>query len=328
MIKRASTSTAIVLAAASLAAHAEVTPYGKVDLGIVQESGGAGGDVTKLSSGAMAPSRFGVKAIFDLGDGLKAKGQFETGVCADSNNNPAGQYCTAGTFMGRKATLGLEGAFGEVSLGRQFTPAYLNLDSFDPFSTGTAGQATNIFHTVLRANNAIIYSMPTLNGVTGSVMYAFGEVQGNNTANRQIGASLGYALGALTLGAAYNEQRAADSTATKDGNLGAVYDFGVATLNALFERTTGKSQYLIGTTVPAGGGTVMASYVHVQDRSAAGNDASQVGVGYTRPFNKALKGYVAYAHISNKNGAAYTVGNATDDGSGDNAFNVGLVLSF
>jgi predicted porin len=328
MIKRASISTAVILAFAGTSAHADVTLYGKVDLGVVQESGGTAGSVIKLSSGALAPSRLGVKADFDLGDGLKAKGQFETGVCADSNNNPAGQYCTGGNFMGRRATLGLVGSFGEVSLGRQFTPAYLNIDNFDPFGTGTAGQATNLFHAVFRANNSIVYSAPTWNGVSASAMYAFGEVQGNNTANRQIGASLGYVQGPLSLGAAYNEQRAADSSATKDGNLGASYDFGVATLNALFQRTTGKNQYLIGTTVPAAGGTIMASYVRATDRTAAGNDASQVGVGYTKPINKMLKGYVAYAHISNKNGAAYTVGNATDDGSGTSALNLGLVLSF
>ena len=159
MIKQASIATAAILALAGNSAYADVTLYGKVDLGVVQESGGAAGSVTKLSTGALSPSRLGVKANFDLGDGMKAKGQFETGVCADSNNNPAGQYCTGGTFMGRRATLGLEGSFGEVSLGRQFTPAYLNIDNFDPFGTGTAGQATNLFHAVFRANNSIVYSM-------------------------------------------------------------------------------------------------------------------------------------------------------------------------
>lgn len=327
VIKQASIA-ATILALASTSAQAEVTLYGKADLGIVHESGGAAGSVNKLSSGAMAPSRLGVKANFDLGDGLKAKAQFETGLCADSNNNPAGQYCTGGTFMGRRATLGLEGGFGELSVGRQFTPAFLNIDNFDPFGTGTAGQVNNLFHAPLRANNSIIYSIPSMGGLSGSVMYAFGEVQGNNTANRQTGASIGYVAGPFSVGAAFNDLRAADSTSTKDGNVGASYDFGVATLNGMFQRTTGKNQYMIGTTVPAGGGTIMASFVSVKDRTDAANDATQVGVGYTRPINKMLKAYVAYAHINNKNAAAYTVGNGTDDGTGNSAFNAGLVLSF
>jgi predicted porin len=327
MIKHAPMAAAI-LALAGTSAHAQVTLYGRADVGIVHESGGAAGSVTKLSSGVMSPSRLGVKAAFDLGDGLKAKAQFETGVCADSNNNPGGEYCTGGTFMGRRATLGLEGGFGELSLGRQFTPAFLNIDNFDPFGTGTAGKVDNLFRTSYRANNSIVYSIPSVAGLTGSVMYAFGETQGDNTANRQAGAAVGYAAGPFSVGVGFNDARAADHTATKDANIGMSYDFGVATINALYQRSTGRNQYMVGTTIPAAGGTIMASVVSAKDRSAAGNDATQVGVGYTRPINKMLKAYVAYAHISNKNAASYVVGNGTDDGTGDKAFNLGLVLSF
>ncbi len=329
-MNRAQLACAAAALVCGAAAQAEVTLYGKVDLGVVHESGGSAGAVTKLSSGAMAPSRLGVKADFDLGDGLKAKAQLETGVCADSRNNDA-PYCTGGNFMGRRATLALAGAFGEVSAGRQFVPAYLNIDNFDPFGTGTAGQATNLFDDAgLRANNSIVYTTPSFGGFSASVLYAFGEVNGSSSAGRKLGGSAGYADGPLAVGAAYQEDRASDdSTTTKHGNIGASYDFKVATLNALYQRTTGKkSRYLIGTTVPAAGGTVMASYIRLTDGSAAKQDASQIGVGYTRPIAKQLKWYAAYAHISNKNGAGYTVGNATDSGSGDSAFNLGLVLSF
>lgn len=330
MIKHAPMAAAM-LALAGTSAHAQVTLYGRADLGVVHESGGAAGSVTKLSSGAMSPSRLGVKAAFDLGDGLKAKAQFETGVCADSNNNPSGEYCTGGTFMGRRATLGLEGGFGELSLGRQFTPAFLNIDNFDPFGTGTAGKVDNLFRTSYRANNSIVYSIPSIPsvaGLTGSVMYAFGETQGDNTANRQTGASVGYTAGSFSVGVGFNDARAADHTATKDANIGASYDFGVATINALYQHSTGRNQYMVGTTIPAAGGTIMASFVSAKDRSTAGNDATQVGVGYTRPINKMLKAYVAYAQINNKNTASYVVGNGTDDGTGDKGFNLGLVLSF
>jgi len=329
-MNRAQLACAAAALACGAAAQAEVTLYGKVDLGVVHESGGSDGAVTRLSSGAMSPSRLGVKADFDLGDGLKAKAQLETGFCADSRNNDA-PYCTGGNFMGRRATLALAGAFGEVSAGRQFVPAYLNIDNFDPFGTGTAGQATNLFDDAgLRANNSIVYTTPSFGGFSASALYAFGEVNGSSSAGRKLGGSAGYAEGPLAVGAAYQEDRSSDdSITTKHANIGASYDFKVATLNALYQRTTGKkSRYLIGTTVPAAGGTVMASYIRLTDGSAAKQDASQVGIGYTRPIAKQLKWYAAYAHISNKNGAGYTVGNATDSGSGDSAFNLGLVLSF
>ena len=36
----------------------------------------------------------------------------------------------------------------------------------------------------------------------------------------------------------------------------------------------------------------------------------------------------AYAKINNKNGANFVVGNATDTGTGDKAFNLGVVHNF
>ena len=328
MMNRAS-AIAALLALGATAAHAEVTLYGKVDAGFVHETGGKEGTVDKLSTGVMLPSRLGVKAAFDIGNGLKAKGQLETGVCADSNNNPGAPYCTGGGFMGRKAILALEGAFGELSLGRQYTPAFLNLDNFDPFGTGLAGTSTNLFgYAGLRANNSVVYSTPGIGGFSSSLLYAFGETPGKRTANRKIGASVGYEAGPLAIGAAHNEARDAAGAKTKDSNIGASYDFGPVKLNGLYQHSTGKNVYLVGGTAPLGGGTLMASYIRLDDRSGAGNDASQVGVGYSRPLNKVLTAYVAYAHITNKRHAAYTVGNGTDDGSGDGAFNLGFVLSF
>lgn len=38
--------------------------------------------------------------------------------------------------------------------------------------------------------------------------------------------------------------------------------------------------------------------------------------------------YAAYAVINNRNGAAFKVGNATDSGSGDKAFNLGVRHNF
>ena len=202
MMNRAS-AIAALLALGATAAHAEVTLYGKVDAGFVHETGGKEGTVDKLSTGVMLPSRLGVKAAFDIGNGMKAKGQLETGVCADSNNNPGAPYCTGGGFMGRKAILALEGAFGELSLGRQYTPAFLNLDNFDPFGTGLAGTSTNLFgYAGLRANNSVVYSTPSLGGFSSSLLYAFGETPGHRSANRKIGASVGYEAGPLAIGVA------------------------------------------------------------------------------------------------------------------------------
>ena len=93
--------------------------------------------------------------------------------------------------------------------------------------------------------------------------------------------------------------------------------------------STDSTTALIGATVPMGpAGTVMASYIHVNDKSAANADANQFALGYSYALSKRTSTYASYAKISNKNNAGYTVGNNSNAGSGDKAFNVGVRHSF
>jgi predicted porin len=84
----------------------------------------------------------------------------------------------------------------------------------------------------------------------------------------------------------------------------------------------------MGVAVPLRAGKLLASYVRHDDRTAAGKDASQWGLGYNYPLSKRTDFYSAYARINNRHGAAYTVGNATDKGSGNSAFDLGVRHSF
>ena len=83
-----------------------------------------------------------------------------------------------------------------------------------------------------------------------------------------------------------------------------------------------------GATVPLAGGSVLASYIHHDDKGVLNHDASQWGLGYVYPLSKRTSLYTAYAHISNRNGATFTVGNATEGGTGHNAFDFGCVHNF
>jgi predicted porin len=60
------------------------------------------------------------------------------------------------------------------------------------------------------------------------------------------------------------------------------------------------------------------------DRSAANQDARQYGIAYLYGLSKRTDLYAAYGRINGHNGAPFTVGNATDDGKGQRAFNLGL----
>ena len=362
----------IVLAVAGLissgafAAENNVTLYGIVDVGLVHDSGSINGNAatgssTRLDSGVNQGSRIGLKGTEDLGGGLKTSFLAETGFCADNNNTG---YCSGGTagpgvngktpnsplyggnFMSRQAWLNLSGDFGTISAGRQYTPGWGLTAGFDPFGAGTAGQINNLFNASLyRANNSVAYVTPNMGGFSAVYAHAFGEVTNNSkaVAGDTIGAN--YANGPLALGAVYltvNDPAGNSGDFLKNTNLAASYNFGVAKLDAEYETTksspngiaaTDASNWMIGATVPMGGGVgshLAVSYIDHNDKMAANMDATQVGVGYFYGLSKTTTLYTVYAHINNKNGAAFTVGNADANqaGVGDSQFNLGLTHAF
>lgn len=324
-----------VLSACAGAASAQTTLniYGIVDAGIVSERGGPAGNVTTLSSGVQSGSRLGFKGMEDLGGGLSAKFVLESGFGVD--NGTMGQGVGQnGQLFGRQAYVGLSSRVGEVTLGRQYSPHFLLLDEIDPFGTGLAGASTNLMSTTRRMDNTIKLSTPSWSGFAGELAYGFGEVAGDNKANRQIGASVGYANGPLVVKLAHH--RAENALATdraKNSLLAGKYDFGVAAVSLGFGvnkgvGTTDSRDYLIGASMPIGSGTVLASYIRKNDRSALNADATQWALGYTYALSKRTNLYTSYARINNDPGAAFTVGNATDVGSGDKAFNLGIRHKF
>lgn len=315
--------------AGTASAQTALNIYGIVDAGLVSERGGPAGNVTGLGGGIQSGSRLGFKGSEDLGGGLSAKFVLEAGFGVDDGVSRQG-----GTLFGRQAYVGLASRAGELTLGRQYSPHFLALDQIDPFATGLAGTSTNLMSTVRRMDNTVKLATPNWSGFSGELAYGFGEVAGNNKANRQIGASVGYDNGPLVMKLAHH--RAEDALATdraKHSLLAGKYDFGVVALSLGFGvdkglGSTDSRDYLIGASMPVGAGTVLASYIRKNDRSPLNADATQWALGYTYALSKRTNLYTSYARIHNDPGAAFTVGNATDLGSGDKAFNIGIRHKF
>jgi predicted porin len=332
-----------VLTAISGAASAQssVTLYGKVDLGLVYDAGGAAGKSIRVSSGVTGGSRIGFKGVEDLGGGLKASFQLETGFCADSAAG-APNFCTgSNNFMGRQAYGALSGNFGSLSAGRQYSLGFVNLSTIDPFGTGFAGQINNIFDASgIRLNNSVTYTTPVMGGFSIAGEFALGEHQGDWTAGRETGAAVTYATGPIYAGATfYSVNDALGVTADKVWQAGGTYDFGVVKIHGMVQGTKSaddittakphdRLNLMGGVTVPLAGGSVMFDYVHTNDKELANQDAQQWGTGYLYPLSKRTSMYVAYAWINNRNGAPFTVGNATETGTGNKAFNLGVVHNF
>ncbi|WGG49608.1 porin [Rugamonas sp. DEMB1] len=344
-MKKSIISIAILGAMSNVAfAQSNVTIYGIVDAGIVSERGGKAGSVTKVTSGVGSASRLGFKGTEDLGGGLNAVFVLESGIKADT-----GESDVAGSIANRQSYVGLKSATaGSLTLGRQYTPYYNTLSQVaDPFAAGLAGSAKNLFPVAgnnTRTSNAVVYATPSLNGFSGEASYALGEQSGDNSASRQMGLSVGYANGPLTARAAYNSRNndttvPAVNTGMGHNTLLAVnYDFKVAKAFFAYGRDKGQfgspkqvdsNEILVGATAPIGAaGTLMASFIRKNDKLVSNQDADQWAVGYSHALSKRTSTYVAYAKIKNKNGATYTVGNNSESGSGDKAFNVGVKHSF
>lgn len=311
-------------------AQTNVSIYGIVDAGLVRESGPAD-SVTKISSGVASGSRLGFRGKEDLGGGLAAIFQLESGFNIDTGASGQG-----GILFGRQAFVGLASKFGTVTLGRQYTPYYKTLrDLGDPFgAVSLAGRSGNLFVTNSRANNTVAYASPALSGVKVELLYAAGEVAGDSTRNRQMGGSVGYAKGPLTIQLAHHRIENATATdTTRNALLSANYKFKPATVYASYAVNRGpgpadSKDMLAGVAVPFGNDKLLLSHVRHDDDTAANNDASQWGIAYHVRLSKRTDIYAAYAVIDNRNAANFKVGNATETGTGDKAFNLGVRHNF
>ncbi|WP_338759993.1 porin [Massilia sp. METH4] len=323
-------TTALALAGAAAQAQSQVQVYGVVDAGIVAEYGTPTGTNTSVSGGIGYGSRLGFKGTEDLGNGLSAVFVVESGFAADTGTSTQG-----GRLFGRQVWVGLNGAFGAVSVGRQYSPYYKALaDMADPFEDGYAGQAMNIMAGNRRMDNSVAYRTPAVAGFSAEVAYGAGEVAGDSTRNREMSGSVTWAPGPLMVILTHHRR---DDALLPDHvtNTGAVvrYTIGPVIGRAAIVRNRGLAgddsrDALLGLTYQSGPHRVMASAVHRDDRTAARRDARQFGVGYVYSLSKRTDLYTAYGHIDNDNGASYKVGNATDDGNGNAAFNLGMRHAF
>ena len=342
-------------------ADGSVQLYGLIDLGVTHFTGIAQGNVknapagtptvssTGLSSGVESGSRIGLKGTEDLGGGVKAMFDVETGFCAAGTGqggvvgtaNSGTSYCTGGPnggFMQRQSWVGLNGNFGTVMAGRMYTNPFNNEANMDPFGYGLTGNIGNLALGVPRSQQTVVYITPDLSGFTGNIAYVFDAVgQGTITSGtpatskvpRAVSVDGQYANGPVLVGASYTQASnlptlTNPTTGVNDGKntlwqLFGSYDFGVAKLSGIYEKSSNDYSstypdakfYMLGVTVPVGPGAILASYSHV-DNGMTDGQAKQYAVGYTYSLSKQTNLYASYAHITNGNGTYYGGGDSTD----------------
>jgi predicted porin len=127
-------------------------------------------------------SRVGLRGTEDLGNGLKAIFQIETGVNVDSgsNNGQGGQSNgSTGFWASRDSYVGLDSNFGRVTFGRQsiyysngvnaqFAANYINTEV--PWTDGRAFGRVRV--PASRQSNVVMYTSPTFAGLNASLYYS------------------------------------------------------------------------------------------------------------------------------------------------------------
>ena len=327
-MKKSLIALAVLAASGAAMAQSSVTLYGVVDANLTWEDNGAT-SVTRMDTGRLNGSRWGLKGSEDLGGGMSAIFTLESGFNPDT-----GAQADAARFFNRQSFVGFVSGFGTVKLGRQMTPVYANAATFDSFNNALAGDSASLFqYSGSRTDNVISYSYAA-SGFRGEVQYGLGEVAGNNSASRMIGGVLGYKMGPVDVVLTYEDTKNATNTgSSKVTLLGGNYDFGVVKAFAAYSSEKGLGtidvrDWHLGLTAPVGtAGKAMVSYIKEEDRFNANRDSTLVAVGYTHNLSKRTALYTSYGQMKNDSAVANRAGGAslvTPLGNTSKLFNVGV----
>lgn len=321
-------------------AQSSVTLFGVVDLAYTHLSSDAGRSRDLLQGDGNTSSRLGFRGVEDLGGGLAAGFWIEAGFAPDSgagaasntNNQAPGAGGAGGLTFGRKSVVSLGGRWGEVRVGRDYVPSFLNLTAaMHPFGTNGVGSAGHLFYPVafggttartsVRASNSLGYVLPgNLGGFYGQAMVAIGENASDAGATRRDGNYRGARLG--WRGHGFNTAVAIGKTDYANGdytqsNFGLNYQWGPAQLMYLWGRnevgTSRTTAQMIGTQWRLGPGELRLAQTRLKAQGTA-SDATHSAIGYVWTLSKRTALYGTYAAIRNKG-----VGTAFDVGLGVNA---------
>ena len=350
-MKKSLIALAVLAASGAAMAQSSVTLFGIVDATYAYGSGSVA-NKSQLTNSGYNSSRLGFRGVEDLGGGMSASFWLEAGVNNDngsggttSTNNQGASGVTGGgglTFN-RRSTVSLNGGFGEVRLGRDYTPQVWTLTVFDPFGTVGVGTTQTLNSslggpTTVRASNSIGYFLPgNLGGFYGQAQYYMGENL-SNAANKKDGNGLalraGYANGPINVALAFSDTKFLSGN-IKAVNLGGQYDLGVAKIMAHYNQDDVKGGnegkgFLIGGLVPVGAGEIRLAYsTYKIDTVGADPRTNKIALGYVHNLSKRTALYATYAHVSNKNGAAQSLnGSVTAAGDNSNGYDFGIRHSF
>ena len=346
--------------AAPAQAQTTVQIYGRVDSGLahVTNVDAAGHSITKVPTlTGSFPSRIGFRGTEDLGNGLQAFFILENGLQLDTGVTGQGNR-----IFGRQALVGLKGAWGALSIGRQLNMTYLapiKSDVLGPnlFAIGSIDP----YLPNARSDNSIAY-YGNFNGIVVGATWSTGrdasnaggpaatncagEVAGNAKACRQYTALFGYETKDYGLNVSYdrlygNTGAAGGLTSSNNTDvrktINGYYMVGPAKIGAgVVDRdtnaATGETKsdlYYLGVSYPIGLYTIDVQGAR-RDTKNSPSDVNMLVGRLTYNFSKRTAVYGAVGRMANKGNSAVALdaGGTVGTGMGQNGVMMGLRHNF
>lgn len=355
-----SLAVAAAMAAPMAAQAQDVTLYGKAHLAVSNYSVGnalnAGQDFWDLAS---HESRIGVKGSEDLGNGMKAifKMEFQVRMADDATTsaNVINNGDVARQMTGRNMYVGLAADWGTFLMGRHDTPLKLSTASLDVFDGTIAdynGNAAdnaegvgagnlladtdNASFSNVRADNAIAYVSPNMNGLTiaaAIVPSGNATVTGSNN-NAADGLAEAVSIAAIYSNGPFFATLArtdyssdivatANNTDAEITRAGLGYTANNFHVNFVYEDIdtsavlgADATTWQLAGTYTFGNNVVKASY-RTRENQGVNNDVDQWALGIDHNLSKRTKVYAVYTDVS-----------AEAVGQDWSAFSAGMVTNF
>lgn len=302
----------LALAAAMLAAftgsafaQSSVTLYGRINTSLEAQKLSNQSDETYLMRNNA--SRWGLLGSEDLGGGLSAFFNLESGFNSDTGAGAGG--------FGRNAFVGLKSTtLGQIKMGRWALGALYGstIDYIGVFNhdTGLTSE-DNLYALNVGFQNGVEYTSPNF----GPVSFAVAANASEGTGNKTYEGVVNFDQGTLHVGAGYSKTKSAAETDVIEGFSAAVsYGMGPLTLGLAYENdkapVLGKRNQVTGTAMYAIGAAELhfsAGWADEWD-NLPNSDAMQYTVGVNYNLSKRTKVYAFFYKIDNKSAASYVTG--------------------
>ncbi|MGX4641868.1 porin [Massilia sp. SYSU DXS3249] len=323
-----------------LFAHAQtnVTIYGIMDAAVAVEDTDAPGEKrrTVINSGNQSSSRLGFRGTEDLGNGLKAIFNIEAGVALDTG-------AADSALFGRRAVVGLQGGFGQLTLGREYSPIASVAAATDVFGQGFYGSNLSAFTSnrlTRRLANSVNFKSAPMAGFSVLAAYSAGERATDGPSGNLMGVALEYVNGPFYAGAGYHQLERVALDDDKEMAIGAGYKLGNVDLKAnyLTADQAGANnefeQINLGAAYTAG---VNKFFVNLQrNEIESGARGNAWAVAYSYSLSKRTSFYTSYGTVRNNERAVFGLNSsstnvtppATALGADPSAFTVGVRHAF